>query len=162
MRRPLECAAWLASAVLTIALPGCGGGSDGGGGNPSGPSTPTTTRRLLQSGNFSLVGVPQAQRAGFPADAGSVDVSVSSAGAVDITVDWTFTSNPVGFGLYRSPCSFNQFYADQCSVVGQRPATTSKPATLSIPSVASGNYVFFIVNAGNTSESGTYQIFLTN
>ena len=134
---------------------GCGGG---GGGTPL---PPAPVRTMIQQGNFTLASLADAQDAGLPLDAGRTDFSTSGTGTLEVTVNWTFSSNAVGFGIYQGSCSFNSWYANACNQVAIRTLTNAKPATLTQPSLPAGAYTLIIANGGPGAESGTYQIFLT-
>jgi hypothetical protein len=134
---------------------GCGGGDDGSN------LPPAPVRSLIQQGSWNLSSLSDAQDAGLPLDAGRTDFSTSGSGTLEVNVDWTFSSNAVGFGVYRGACTFTQWYADTCQQVDVRTLTNAKPARLTITSLPAGAYTLVIANGGPGAESGTYQIFLT-
>jgi hypothetical protein len=117
---------------------------------------------MIQQGGWSLASLSDAQGAGFPLDAGRTDFTISgNAGTLEVVVDWTFSSNAVGFGVYRGNCTFTQWYADACQQIDIRMLTNAKPARLTISNFGAGAYTLVIANGGPGAESGTYQIFLT-
>jgi hypothetical protein len=144
--------------VHAAVLPGCGGG---GGNGPTPLPSSGPVRTLIQSGGFQLDGLPDAFAAGLIFDAGRVEFTTSGAGTLEVSVDWTFASNDVDFVVMRGNCSFNQFYADQCTEVAGADSATAKPERLTVSNFAAGSYTLFVANLGVTSESGNYQIFLT-
>jgi hypothetical protein len=116
---------------------------------------------MIQQGSWTLSSLADAQAGGLPLDAGRTDFTTSGTGTLEVNVDWTFSSNAVGFGVYRGNCTFTQWYADACQQVDIRTLTNAKPARLTITGLASGAYTLMIANGGPGAESGTYQIFLT-
>ena len=132
--------------------------SCGGGGNDL---PPAPVRTMIQQGGWSLASLADAQAAGRPLDAGRTEFTTSGTGTVEVTVNWTFSSNAIGFGVYQGSCSFNSWYADACNQVAIRTLTNAKPATLTQSNLPAGTYTLMIANGGPGAESGTYQIFLT-
>ena len=116
-RRVLSCAAVVA---LVSALAGCGSST------PSGPSTPATTTTVVQQGTFQLVSVQTANGLGVSFDAARTEFTISSSGTLQAVVDWTFSSNALGIGIFRGSCSFDQFYANVCNQIAGQAATNSK------------------------------------
>jgi hypothetical protein len=145
--------------VLVVGLYGCGGG---GGSTPTPVSTPTPrTRSVLGTFSFSLVGVPTAQSVGFAFDFLGQTVTLGSAGDLDAVVDWTFASNNVNLYLTSDTCTDAQFKVVACAILRSTESASGKPKTLQMPGLASGNYKVWVVNLGNTAESGSVQVGVT-
>ncbi|HJS59931.1 MAG TPA: hypothetical protein VKA01_17620 [Vicinamibacteria bacterium] len=85
--------------------------------------------------------------------------STSRSGRLEITVDWTFASNDLDFGVARGACDLAMVATDQCVEVASAESTT-KPERLSLPSFQAGAYTLVIANLGSGNESGTYQVIL--
>lgn len=159
--RPSLTRAWLAAAALAV-LPACGGGGGGGGNTPSTlPPTPQPTRTQIAGGNFTVVGVPEANRAGFALDVAAGPISTSGTGTVEIVADWTFASNDIDILFYNGSCTSAQAVRGQCQIANRTTSTTQKPERLTITGVPAGSYSVGFANYGNTAESGNYQVFLT-
>jgi hypothetical protein len=152
----------MAALALAVFLPACGGGG-GGGNNPTPVATPTPgpTRTQIAGGNFTVVGLPEANRAGFNVDVAAGPVSVSGAGTVEIVADWTFASNDVDILFFNGACTSAQAVRGQCSIANRTTSTSAKPERLTITGVPAGNYSVGFANYGATAESGNYQVFLT-
>jgi hypothetical protein len=142
------------AAVMIGSMVACGGSSN--------PGTPSPVRELLGQGNFSLASLRDANANGLAFDSWRFEVTTRVAGTLEVQADWTFGTSVVGVGLERSPCSFQQFYAGQCSDVTNVGPPSPKPARLSAANLAAGTYVVFIANAGPNAESGNYQVYLTH
>ena len=148
-----------AAFVMIAALVGCGG-DDGpdcsanptAAGCPPPPTTqpPCTQQNIFQSGTPT----PPLSAAYAPT------VTTTSTGRLDVTVDWTFATSPVGFWVVRPPCSIDQLNARTCDfVVRSDPATTPKPRRASSASgLAVGTYQLIVGNLGNQNESVSAQI----
>ena len=144
---------------LILMLPGCGGG----GGSPTTPSTPAPVKTLVGQGNFQAASIAEALQVGLPFDLVRFEITTSAAGTLEVDVDWTFATSTMALTLERSPCSFAQAYADQCTDVTSVGPPAPKPGRLIANNLAAGTYVFFIVNLNATaSESGNYQVYLTH
>ena len=136
----------IVSVLLALALPSCGGG-----GSPAEPSTPA--RQVVAQGGFSIGRVGASNFVVF------FPFSTSRNGQLDITVDWTFASSDLDFGVARGACDLAMVIAEQCVEVGSADSTT-KPERLSIPSFQAGAYTLVIANLSSVDESGTYQVVL--
>lgn len=161
IQRPSRTGAWIAALALAVVLPACGGG--GGGTTPTTvpPAAPQPTRTQIAGGSFTLVGVPEANQQGFNADVGTVPVSVSGAGTVEIVADWTFASNDVDIFWFAGTCTSIQAVRGQCTILAAAQSPTQKPERLTITNVGAGTYSVGIANFGRTAESGNFQVFLT-
>lgn len=161
IQRPSRTGAWLAALALAAFLPACGGGG-GGGNTPSTlPPTPQPTRTQIAGGNFSVVGINEANNAGFAVDVAAGPVTVSGTGTVEIVADWTFASNDIDILFFTGSCSSAQAVRGQCTIANRTTATNVKPERLTITGVPAGNYSVGFANYGASAESGNYQVFLT-
>ena len=114
--------------------------------DPTPGPTPTPTpggTSVIAEGSFSLGWL----------DEHIVPFTTTATGTISITVDWTFATNDVDFGLARGICSVAQIDDNQCpilAIAGGR----EKPETLSVSNLTAGPYTLYIVNFCCTQESG--------
>ena len=149
----------LAVVVIVAVLSGCGGNCANPAASCTPPPTPSPSTSaptpappvVIAQGNF---GLPARLLAVIP-------LTTSATGKIDVTVDWTFATNDVDVYLARGACSFDQFVAQQCTVVTFSESTSAKPEKISAPGAAAGSYVLLIGNRGPTDESVAYQVVLT-
>lgn len=159
-------AAVLGSALvlaMALVLPGCGSGQCGGfsaGGDavsatcptPTPPPLPTPKPPVIVSqGNDSLGKDVLGQVRPF---------ATTEAGALDVTVDWTFATNDVDAFLARGDCSPQQFLVTQCQLLMTAESASAKPEKFTVPSLAAGTYTLLIGNAGPDDESVAWQVVL--
>ncbi|MFN8095437.1 MAG: hypothetical protein U0599_25015 [Vicinamibacteria bacterium] len=145
-----------ASRLLTVgalvALAACGGGSSGPTSTPTPVPTPTPcVQKVLDSGGGSL---PSRYLVYY-------DFSVPETGRLDITVDWTYSTN--GIAIYVVPtntCTLDELNAHSCNFI-VRSESGAKPRKVSAPNVAAGNYRWMFGNYGATDESLSYQVVLS-
>ena len=147
--RVLRGAVWIAAAAA--ALPGCGSST-----TPTPTATPVPTpppivETIVASGSGTI---PNRILAFIP-------FTTSAAGRINVTVDWTFATNDVDVYLVRGACTFEQFVANQCTLVTFSESTTAKPERLTASGAAAGNYLLLIGNAGPADESVAFQVVLT-
>ena len=91
------------------------------------------------------------------------DFSVPEAGRLDMTLDWTHDSSPMG--LYLVPantCTLNQFNARSCNFLVRSEPPGAKPRKVSAQNLAAGNYRWMIGNFADVKESVVLQIVLSN
>ena len=159
-RRPRAVAAALA---LVLVLPGCGGGGNSGGGG-NGPTTPAAppapVRTLIGNFNFTVSGVPEANRAGLARDFFLQQLTLNESGSLELIADWTFASNDIDIVLFSGNCTPALLTSTGCSVVDATTSVSAKPERLT-RSVSAGSYTIGITNFGNSNESGVGQVFLT-
>jgi len=144
-----------------VVLPGCGGGSSGGGGNTNAPSTPAApVRSLIGNFNFTVAGVPEANRAGLQRDFFLQQLTINESGSLEVIADWTFASNDLDVVLFRGTCTAAQITSTGCTVISGTTSVTAKPERLTT-AVTPGAYTIGVTNFGQSNESGVGQVFLT-
>lgn len=146
---------------VTIGLAGCGGGgNDGPGTCPAGqtgvpPNCMPPPPLCTQSTIYSESGPIEKETLQY------FDFSVPEAGRLDMTLDWTHASSPVG--LYVVPaktCTLNQFNERTCNFVVRSEPPGAKPRKVSAQNLAAGNYRWMIGNFDDAKESVVLQIVL--
>jgi hypothetical protein len=140
------------AAVLPLA---CGGG--GSSGAPAAASTPQPTPTPCSQ---SIVFQGQGS---FPARILDEEFfSTTATGRLDIILDWTFASSPIGvFVVPANSCSLNAFNARTCNFLVRSEPSTVKPRKISTPNFAPGNYGLLIANFANQDESISTQVILS-
>lgn len=138
--------------ALAAILPACGGDTG---------ATPTGTRRQIGSGTFNAVGTVEANALGFNADIAAGRFAVTEAGTLEITADWTSAANNIDIFLYLGACSSEQARNNACAIANRTTSTTNKPERLTVIGVPAGNYSLGFANFGPTSETGTFEVFIT-
>jgi len=89
------------------------------------------------------------------------DFSVPDSGRLDVTLDWTVASNPMGFYLVpANTCTLEEFNARSCNFVVRSEPSTTKPKKISTPNFTAGNYRWIIGNYSADQESVSFQIVL--
>jgi hypothetical protein len=83
-------------------------------------------------------------------------VTTSSGGTLEGIVDWTFASNSLATAWGRGDCTQNP----NCEIISQN-TQTSKPKSVTAVNQTPGVYSLLVANLGNTSESISYQIYVT-
>ena len=151
---------WMATLALAAVLPACGGG--GGGSNNPTPVTqpPAPVRTLIGTSSFTVLGVDDANRAGFERDEAVAALQINQAGTLEIIADWTFASNDVDIHLYSGNCTFQILTTSGCTRIARADSISNKPERLTFNATA-GSYSVGIANFGRTNESGNFQVFLT-
>ena len=110
----------------------------------------TTTSVLQESG-------------GIPAQTVVVeDFSVPDSGRLDVTLDWTIASNPIGFYLVpANTCTtVAEFNARSCNFLVRSEPSATKPRKISTPNFAAGNYRWLVANYASQQESVSFQVVL--
>jgi len=151
--------AGVAAVGALLALAACGGsssGTDGNGGitNPTG-NTPTPTpcsQKVLDSGSDEL----KSRWILY------YDFSVPETGRLDVTLDWTYATNPIGvYVVPANTCNtVDEFNARSCNFI-LKSETAAKPRKVSVPNLAAGNYRWLFANFGTTDDSISYQVVLS-
>ena len=141
----------LATAVLAVGLPSCGGGG-GGGGTVTGPSTPPARQRQVLNGTWRVDSLATSAQAFY------VLLELTTAADFDATVEWTLASNDIDIGLGSGDCRGR---ADTCTYLVESTSTTAKPERLSRAGLTPGQYTLVVINFGSEPDQGTYEIGLT-
>lgn len=144
----------LTAAALCAGIVACGGG---GSSTPVAPTvvaapppTPCTQTTLLE-GSGSI-----------PSRTLGVEtISVPTVGRVDIIVDWTFASSPIGVYLVQGACSLEQFNARSCNFL-IRSESGAKPRKASASNVMPGTYSVLVANGASETEAVSLQVFLAS
>ena len=140
----------MAGLVLTVMLGGCGSGHPTTMTSPTPPPPPPTTRSVIQARSGSL-----------PARTFVRNVfTTPSSGTLDITVDWTVASSPIGVYVARQACAVDDFNAGACNFVTIS-ETSQKPRKITLPGFGAGTYELLIANFATVDESASYEIGLT-
>ena len=145
-----DVASTAAALAVVFTLAGCGGGS-----SPTAAPTPLPTptppppKVVLQSSYAIELNYVYAE-----------EFSISGAGTVDLTVDYTYSDSQIVIWLAKTPCSFEQLAADQCQFVASSFAGP-KPRKVSATGLAAGRYELIIWNAGPHDEGVSYQAVFT-
>jgi hypothetical protein len=132
--------------ALLVGLIACGG-SDIVVPPPPTPVPTPTPPVVLDSGGGAI-------EAGFIAMAHPI--VTTAAGALEVTVDWTFAKNDIDVVLARGACSFEQLEAKQCTIAAVADSETAKPERVRT-SGAAGTYTLFVENIGPDDDSASYQ-----
>jgi hypothetical protein len=143
----------LIAVALAAPLAGCGSDSN---------DTPTTGTSTTGSNCTQTVVGSATGSAVDPASRSTVAFTTTAAGRLDITVDWTDASNPLGaYVVQAGSCSIDQFNAGSCTFATQS-QTGGKPRLLSVANAAAGSYELLLVNTSKTaSESVSAQVVLS-
>ena len=147
-------------AALAVGLQGCGG-SEGPGSCPAGTSgVPPNCVTILPPCTQTTV----RQESG-PLDSRTLvydDFSVPDSGRLDVTLDWTFASSPMGFYLVPvNTCSLDEFNARSCSFIIRSEPSNAKPRKISQANFSAGNYRWIVANFAQVQESASLQIVLS-
>jgi hypothetical protein len=90
------------------------------------------------------------------------DFSVPDSGRLDITMDWTIPTSPVGIYLVPvNTCTLEQFNARSCNFLVRSEPSTAKPRKISVANFNAGNYRWIIANFSESAESISYQFVLS-
>jgi hypothetical protein len=156
VRRTLALAAALAFALT---LGACGNDKTNCNTTPTAPGCtppPTTLPACTQSVVESGTGKLEAQTLRYN------DFSVPENGRLDITLDWTNASSPIG--VYLTPantCTLDEFNARSCNFVVRSEPSTVKPRKISTPNFTAGNYRWLFGNFSANDESVSFQFVLS-
>ena len=88
--------------------------------------------------------------------------TTTAVGRLDVTVDWTVSSDNVDVYVTRGTCSVDQLNAGTCILAVSSESTTSKPERLAVTGLAVGSYTLLIGNRGPAVESASYQVVHTH
>jgi hypothetical protein len=90
------------------------------------------------------------------------DFSVPDSGRLDMTVDWTIPSSPVGVYLVpANTCTIDEFNSRRCNFLVRSEPSTQKPRKVSTPNFAAGNYRWMMGTFGDADESLSFQFVLS-
>jgi hypothetical protein len=138
-----------AAVGLGLGLAACGGG--GGGSSPAAPTVSQPVRSVIGQTNWT-------------AEAGTaarVDAVFAVAGTMDVTANWTFTSNDVDIYVTSTACAVHQdLLANRCTLLARADGVSTKPERLTL-AVQQGTLRIWLANFGPTNESGNVEIGLT-
>jgi|PlaIllAssembly_1097288.scaffolds.fasta_scaffold273696_2 hypothetical protein len=141
-----------AGLVVSFALAAaCGGGS----GSPTTPVTTTPTTTLPPP---SVV-----LQDSYAIQAGWLYwwyFTTSRTGTIDVSIDYTYPTNPIVIWIARGNCTGEVLVADQCDIAATSFAG-SKPRKVSVTAAAAGNYTLLVGNAGEQDDSISFQVVLT-
>lgn len=87
----------------------------------------------------------------------AIPFSTTGSGRIDVTVDWTFTTNLLQVSLFRGRCTAAELTALNCGNAVTF-ANLPKPVKVSLTESAGGNYTLAIVNLSFNDESFAYQV----
>ncbi len=144
----------LSTPALCASLAACGGDSSSGSpvaATPVAAPTPAPcTQSLLLQGSTSLGSRFVSQDM----------LSVSTAGRLDVILDWTFANSPIAVWVVQGACSIEQLNARTCNFL-IRSESGAKPRKVSA-SVSAGTYALLVGNGATESESLSVQVFLSS
>jgi len=153
-----------AVVVLSVVLVSCGGDGSEGDSKTSITSPAPPTTQLIQQGNFTL-SAPTGDAYFF----GLTEITTTSAGTWETTVDWTFPTNTLHIYVATGSCTPTQFATEDCPSGATCPCqfairsevATPKPRVLTLANAAPGTRTLIILNLGPEAESGNYAVRLT-
>jgi hypothetical protein len=156
MRRPssYQLAGPVLAVSFLIALAGCGGGGGGGSTapNPVPTPTPAPTPQVVSQGTGLAL---EANAVGW------TTFTTTRAGALDVTVDWTYATNDVDVLIAKGTCDADQLEANQCAILTYSISTTAKPEKAHADSADAGAYTLFVENTGDRDDAVSFQVVLT-
>lgn len=137
-----------------------------GNGNGASPSPLTS---VIAEGSFAIGTLASSIANNDPCEfAQFIHFNTSTSGTLEAIVDWTFASNDVNFVITRGQCTCNQLAnaptiaaLDQVCPSAGIATSANKPERLSIANHPPGAYTLLVYNSGNQSDSGSYQLLLT-
>jgi len=146
------------ATLTSVGLAACGGNS--------GPTTPTAVPAVVAPPPPVTTVIAQGTFAGLGTGSGWVSqpLSTTSAGRLEVTVDWTFARTDLDVYVLRgtsATCTPAQFNAHQCDFAGFSESTTSKPERVTVANAPAGTYTILVINWGPDQESFSYQAALT-
>ncbi len=147
----------LLGSALALGQAACGNHDNltgNGGPSPSPSSTPVAscTQTVIDSGGGSAKTKTLYYK----------DFSFPDVGRLDMTVDWTFATSPIGvYVVPANTCTLDQFNARNCNFLLQSEPSSAKPRKVSVSNLAAGNYRWIIANFSANDESFSYQVVIT-
>lgn len=159
----------LAAAILTLVLGACG--SDGPGNCPAGQTgTPPNCQVICPAGTLppdcrvdcTQTNIFQSNGPVTPSTLIFDDFSLPDTGRLDVTMDWTNATSPVGFYLVpANTCTLDEFNARSCNFLLRSEPSSVKPRKVSQPNLAAGNYRWLVANFSASDESVALQLILS-
>jgi len=150
-KRQWNWVARLALAALATTFASCSG------------TDPDPARTQIGSGSVKLTDPATASDTTggkIAADFALAPIHLSSAGALELSVDWGSSSNDIDIGIISGSCSVDQAAAGQCPEPFASSRTRNKPETLHT-NVSAGNYTMLLANFGPGAETVSYKVYLT-
>jgi hypothetical protein len=159
----------LVAAALALTLGACG---DGGPGQcPAGQTgTPPNCMVVCPAGTIPPDCRVDCTQTSVYQDSGGIpgetilydDFSVPDSGRLDVTLDWTNASSPMGFYLVpANTCTLDEFNARSCNFLIRSEPSTTKPRKISTPNFNAGNYRWMIANYSSEQESVSFLVVLS-
>jgi len=133
---------------LAVMIPACGGGSS----SSTPVTTTTTTVPCVQTILFQNNG-PVPARTLIP-----LPFTFNATARLDVILDWTSPSSPMGVYAVQGACDLGQFNARTCNFLIRSEPSTVKPRRVSASNVAPGSYALYIANFADQDESAAVQI----
>jgi hypothetical protein len=137
-------------ALALALLPACG--SDPVTAPPTPAPSPTPVTIVIGEGSLSGL---------EPNGAAMATFATTTAGDLEIVLDWTLAENDLDGLLIRGECTPEQLIALECDVAAIADSRTAKPERLRLSSAAAGTYTLYVLNLGATTESFSFQVLLT-
>ncbi len=140
-------------AALVAGLPGCGGSS-----SPTAPPVTTPTPvPCTQTKVYGDVGFTPARTLIFD------NFAVPNNGRLDITLDWTLATSPIGFYLVPvlTCLTVEEFNARTCNFLVRSEPSAAKPKKISLPNFSAGNYTWIVANYSEDIEAANLLINLS-
>jgi hypothetical protein len=147
------------ATLLSLSMAACGGSN-----SPTAPAVQTATATppppvstVVAQGGFA--GLPVAQAWASP------PFTTTSAGRLEVTVDWTFARTDLDVYVLRGTvanCTIAQFNARQCDLAAFSESVTAKPEKVTVASAPAGTYTILVANWGPDQESFSYQAVSTS
>ena len=96
-------------------------------------------------------------------------ITTTAAGALETTVNWTYSTNEVWMYLAEGDCNGGQFSNDdcpdgptcECRFIARSEARTPKPRVLTVSNASAGTRTLIVWNLGPKEEACSYQAVLT-
>lgn len=151
----------VAAAALALTLGACGG--DGG-------TVATCPAGQVGTPPNCSVPPPPCTQTAVVTESGPVpartlvfdDFPLTESGRLDMTLDWTNASSPMGVYLVAAgTCELDQFNQRTCNFLVQSEPSATKPKRVSANNLPAGNYRWMVGNFATADESAALQIVLS-
>ena len=156
----MRCLRGLAILSMAVCLPACNGGGSGPTPVPTPTPTPAPVTRNIYSAPFTV----PAGAAGL-VGIGVVDVSVPSAGLVEVLFDYTFATSDIDMVVTTTTCTDPvAAYTGACTTLGSErdPPNASKRSRVAFQVTVASNIRIWIFVFTPDQESGILNVFLTS